>query len=296
MRALFEDKTFAEMSAMFAIHEVGLPAGTDAGSGNRANRRDVWFRSVESGGFTIYAFATRAEAITTPPPSTYLASVADVQDGERQELSFTNNPATSPDMGGLKAIVSLSTSQQPRLGVWGYTASPHLIACDNIRSILLEYVNAGQALADFDVVNTVQDDGSEVQDTGNASEHIKVAHPVQAQVYPFIAIRPTTWRLVQNAGSTGSTIPKAYPIEISVMTSGLGDPFDEYLQCEEYLAAIESILVDERRLGMGEVLVLWRESARSPDVVDYEGIRWIAQLNLIAEFHVVWRDDQYPRH
>ncbi len=290
MRALFEDKTYSNMAATFSVDEVALPAGTDypIGAGSCANRVDLWFRSVEGTPFTIYAYATRAEAITTPPPSTYLASATVAAPCVLSEITFTDNAATNPDMTGLKAVVSLSVSQQPRLGVWGYTCTPHLVAADNIRTILLEYVAVGRALDDFDKFDAA---GSAV---GYAAEHIKVGHPVQAHVFPFIAIRPMSWRLA-GSGWTGGLISAQYPIEVYIISGGFGNPFDEYAQNQKYLGAVESILADERRTGMGEVLVLARESARDPDMADYDGMRWQSQLSLIAEFNAIWRDDQYPR-
>lgn len=284
MRALFEDRIYSATSqaTYCTIHEIYLPNDV-------RNRRDIWFRVVIAidGSATVYAYATRDEAITTVPPSTYLASATGVQaSGNPQSITLIDNPATSPDMTGLFIVrATLLNTTSIVNSVWPYTSAPHLLVCDTIRQILLDYTGTGRALSDFDL---------EAGSTGFAANHIAVGHPLQAQVFPFVAIRPRIWRQAPGFG-TGSIQTRYYPIEVYVITGGMDDPFEEYRRNQEYLATIESILADERRTILGEALVLQRESGEDPDIVDYEGLRWQSRIDLVAELHAMWRDDTYPR-
>lgn len=287
MRAQWEDLSFGTTQKAYArIHEIGM------GAVAAASRRDIWVRfhvSATTGKWEIYAYATKSEAHTAVPPATYLARclTGSIGSGNPASFTMTDNAVTNPDMTGLviQATLAANPDGDPHDSVWAYTVIPHIECANNIRAILLEYVGAGQVLEDFDV---------ELGTTGHASDHILVAHPVAANVFPAIMIHPRTGAIDESLWM-GGTFNRKDPIDIYILSAGIDDPSTEYQQNEAYLAAVLSIVCDERRTSKGEVLTLTLVSIEDASVEDYAGLRWTSKISIEAEFDSCFRDDLFPR-
>jgi len=275
MRALFEDNQFAAADSHNVVYQVGLP--------QNSSRRDLWFRFQEDFGETrVRAYATRSEATTIVAPDSYLASVTFALAEGAMSIFVADNPATSPDMTGL--ILQGLWNQVP-VGngtVWGYTVTPDLVLADDIRAKLMTYTQAGESLDDF----------APSPDT-DASSHIVVGLQGVAMQTPFIMIVPQPGRVIESRGSGFFTM--IFPVEIQVYVDFLNDPKTAWRMCREYIAAIESILIDEHRGSFSSAFVLMHGGSIGPTQVHGVENFVSATLTVNAEINAMWADDEFPR-
>jgi hypothetical protein len=269
MRALFEDRVYAAANPVVALVEVGLPL--------TSSRRDLWMGFFDSAGLTLcLVFKTRAEVYVATAESTgYIASALITPGAGYQSVSFTDNPANGPDLTGL--IVRMKVTETPASPVvWGYTCTPDIVVCENIVTRLQTYRGSGKALEAI-----------------NEAGGIMLASTEKPMSFPAINVFSMP-AMIRPSMHTGGADVIDYPIRVRVASDGMGDPTAPWRRCRELQAAVESILLDECRTSYGEVLVLSRTAVSNPTMLEPGVVA--ADIDLIATFHAVWRDDIYPRY
>jgi hypothetical protein len=160
---------------------------------------------------------------------------------------------------------------------WAYTAAPDLVVADNIKTALLDYNGAGKALSAF------------------ASHRISVGDPGKTPPLPHIAIIPQAPTLDLETAGGRPFASMSYQILIQVAVVNLEGKSDAWRDCREYLAAIESILWDERRYLYGEAGGAVQPGNLSGPAPTQSELYMVGSITTNHVFHAMWRDDQNPR-
>lgn len=271
MRALFEDlryKLGTSQADKFQILQVGQPVGTGT--------KDLYFYVSKSGAgnpILVNAYATRAEAHADD--GTVVAS-----------WSIAVPLVAGAYASGAGAHFIHVTGSQGSTGsldfAWCYTAAPDLVACDNIRDLLREYVDAGEALADL------------------TSEQIMAGPIVAATEDRGINVWSPDWApIVSNDTRTLRGLRFRYAIGIYRATLDEEDDAGvleaNTRRLREWQSRIETIVSDEQRnkyrVGSG---FRWIESD-APTQVEADGAAYQVATVYVTESINMWADFEYPR-
>lgn len=151
MRALIQDIRWSSRTNgdLLVLTSVGRPT-------TPGNMRDFWFRFASDAASTslgITVHKTREDARAGASPiGTVTTSL-----GAAAELVILNVGATAPDVTGLTIeLDTTAATDEEILAVWGYTATPDLVALDDAVEILSEYMGEGGALADYGADETTR--------------------------------------------------------------------------------------------------------------------------------------------
>lgn len=248
------------------MHQVGLPSDT---------RRDVWFkfRNV-AGALTVKAFATRALAHATN--GEYLADATITPGASAQTVTLTDNASTDPDMTGLQIVGVFNALPANPGQVWGYTCAPELVTADNFRTRIVASSDAGYPFESITAANIALGDATVPE------------APIG------LNIRPGKPRIVESS-SAGALIGWHVPIDVYVMVDSAESEEDAWLTARAYMNGLVSLLCDENTESYGEVLQITYEDMDGP-IFGEIATRCIGGVTFVAEYHAVWRDDEFPRH
>lgn len=201
--------------------------------------RDVYLRltsaaSSSSASITVHKTREHARAGTTAIGSvTFSLGISD-------SLAIVNVSANAPDVTGMTVTVaSADATDEEIAAVWGYTASPDLDLCEDYAELLAEYTGDGAALARY--ANAIQ------------SYTVGAHHPKA-----FLYVKPESIETVTNSIETRELRGRKYVLRAQIMLAGLGRGNKagtiELLenQLRDDLAAVESIVLDERRTMDGD--------------------------------------------
>jgi hypothetical protein len=278
VRALFEDTKHAAADAKLRVTQIGLDvADTD--------KRDIYLHVLKTAGndIGITAYATRAEA----------------QAGSGTALdtwTISAYPVAGTYVGAVLGIV-LHLDGTVEVGdalnsVWCYTCAPDLVAMDNVRDILREYVGSGGALEGFLSGDIVAGD-------------VPAASPDHE-------IRIFTELIERNVQRDTKVFwgPQTYTLDVVLRHASLDDEETDGMLREEtfkrlrrWQAMVESIVADERRNSFtlsqtqGPSAAAWRwiESIPPTPVEEPDGHFLIAISRYQFTVESMWADLEYPR-
>lgn len=247
MRALYRDRRLSgEVNGdLVTVSAVTMPTDKSA-------MRDVFFRFTSAAASTSCSYTVHKTRADARANSTAIAS-GTFSLGYAGQLAVVNNPSNPPTMTGMVITVDTSdATNEEILVIWGYSASPDVELCEDYAELLAEYTGAGEALERY--AGTIQ-----AQTVGEI--HRAATLYVKTEAYDAAPNFDT--RELRGRDLT---------IRFQLLLAGLerGDAAGLYEEMErrlrQDLAAVESIVLDERRTMDGKTDLLRKVSWAGVDM------------------------------